>query len=99
MTAMLMLLFVPTHLKAETKKDEAAVSITKTDEPADADALVIRLNDIKAMDKTGLTSIEKRELRREVRSIEATLNEMGGGVVVISAGSLLIIILLIIILL
>lgn len=50
------------------------------------------------MDKSDLKSSEKRELRKEVRSIKQQLHEMGGYVYV-SAGAVLLIVLLLIILL
>jgi len=56
--------------------------------------LLLRLNEIKAMDKSNMTSSEKRVLRVEVRSIQREYRHYGG--VYISVGTVLIIILLII---
>ena len=50
------------------------------------------------MDKTALKSAEKRELRKEVRSIKKEISNLGGGVY-ISVGAIIIILLLLIILL
>lgn len=57
-----------------------------------------RLDEIRAMDFSTLNSAEKRQLRRELRSIKGQLNELNGGVLYISGGTLLILILLLILL-
>mgnify|MGYP001585968165 CR=1 FL=1 len=65
---------------------------------ADAQKLISRLDEIKAMDASSLTRKQKRELRHEVNAINETLHTNNGGVYV-SVGALIIIILLLIILL
>jgi hypothetical protein len=60
--------------------------------------LMLRLNEIKVMDKTNLTSKQKRELRREVKTISKTMKTTGNGVY-ISTGAIIIVIILLIILL
>ncbi len=72
-------------------KTEAAMS-------AEAEVLITRLKEIESMDKKALTRLEKKELRREVKSIKAQLADLGGGVY-ISVGAIIIILLLVIILL
>ena len=67
-----------------------------TDEVA-AKALVDRLEEIKAMDRSELSSVEKKALRQETKSIKKELKAMGGGVYV-SAGAVIIILLLLILL-
>ncbi len=64
----------------------------------EADALLIRLNEINSIDKSNLKSSEKKALRKEVRSIKQQIRAIGGGVY-ISVGSLILIALLLIILL
>lgn len=71
---------------------------TTTPESARAEELVNRLEEIKAMDTKSLSRAEKRELRKEVRSIEKEMKTMNGGGVYISVGALLVIIILILIL-
>ncbi len=63
-----------------------------------ASVLITRLNEIDAMDKSVLSGPEKKQLRKEVRTIKSTLNEMGEGVY-LSVGGIIIIILLLILLL
>jgi hypothetical protein len=67
-------------------------------EASSANALLLRLDEIKSLSKTNLSSPEKRELRKEVRSIRQQLTTLGGGIY-ISAGALIVIVILLIILL
>jgi hypothetical protein len=62
-----------------------------------ATTLKNRLEEIKAMDKTELSSTEKRALRKEVRSIKKELAAVSGGVY-LSIGAIILIVLLIILL-
>lgn len=66
--------------------------------PAEVKVLLNRLDEIKAMDKSELSSSEKKELRKEVRAIKAELKSTGNGVY-LSVGAIIIIILLLILLL
>lgn len=77
--------------EAITPKNEAA-------SPVETHKLISRLEEIDSMEKKGLTTAEKKELRKEVRSIKEELRRLGGGVY-ISVGAILIILLLLIILL
>jgi hypothetical protein len=94
MIACLSLTFVPGQSMAAA----TATSTTITTESAAASALVSRLHEIKAMDISNMSSSEKKGLRKEVRSIQAQLSDIGGGVY-ISAGALILIVILLIILL
>ncbi|RYU97212.1 hypothetical protein [Emticicia agri] len=60
-------------------------------------AILSRLEEIKAMDKSEMTAKEKRELRKEVRALKTQAAQLGGGVY-ISAGALIVILLLILLL-
>jgi hypothetical protein len=99
MATLMMLSFAPNNLKAEgdVKKAPAATSLTEA--PVDGSVLIARLNVIKEMDMSDLSSVQKRQLRKEVRSIETTLNKLEGGYVYIGGGSLLLIILILILIL
>ncbi|HEY0046530.1 MAG TPA: hypothetical protein VGB44_07460 [Flavobacterium sp.] len=59
--------------------------------------LLIRLDEIKAMDKSEMTKTEKKELRKEVREIKSELRTTSNGVY-LSVGAIIIIILLLILL-
>ena len=95
MTACLSLTFIPVQLHAASS---AATTTVVTSTSAEAEVLLTRLNTINAMDKSNLTSSEKKHLRVEVRSIKSQLKDIGGGVY-LSAGAIILVIILLIILL
>jgi hypothetical protein len=95
LAAMLLFAFIPTQLIAGTKTEPAT---TKTIESEEARAIINRLNEIKAMDKSTLTPSEKKVLRKEVKESKKKMQRIGGGVY-LSVGAIIIIILLLIILL
>ena len=101
MTVILTLTIIPVQTFASTSVNTPAF-VTKTKgatekESAEAKALLNRLNEIKAMDKTKLKSNEKKNLHKEVKSIKRRLKDISGGLY-ISAGTLIIILILLIIL-
>ncbi|MEO8765873.1 MAG: hypothetical protein ABI416_16345 [Ginsengibacter sp.] len=65
---------------------------------AQAQQLVSRLREIRDMDKTNLTSSEKRALRKEVREMKKEVRKNQNGIY-LSVGAIIIIILLLILLL
>ena len=97
-TAFLLLSIVPTLLKAGTATITVPMDSIKTIESSEIKTLTARLDEINAMDKSKLRGPEKRELRKEARSIKSSMAAQGGGVY-ISVGALLIVILLLILLL
>ena len=98
MMAFLFLTFSPMQIKATTVSAIGTTAPTKTAEQIQADALMSRLKEIKEMDKSNLTSNEKKQLRQETRAIKKNLKDIGQGVY-LSAGAIIIIILLLILLL
>lgn len=100
MAIFLSLTFYPGNSVASTKKpaSPSSVVITNPADEAKVKTLELRLTEIKDMDISALNSAEKRELRKEVRSIKKQISELGGGVY-ISVGAIIIILLLVIILL
>lgn len=60
--------------------------------------LLQRLEEIKNLDKSGLSRTEKKDLRKEVRGIRKEMKKMSGGVY-LSVGAIIIIILLLILIL
>ncbi|MCB9037867.1 MAG: hypothetical protein H6557_14725 [Lewinellaceae bacterium] len=98
MIVFMLLSFVPTQLSAVTGKTTTSVPSNKPVESAEAKVLLNRLEEIDAMDKSELSAPEKKELRKEVRSIKKELRDISGGVY-LSVGAVIIIILLLILLL
>ena len=97
-TAILFLLASPYQSQSKeiikgTIEQTTATNVTTQDE-----SLLLRLNEINEMDKSELKSSEKRELRKEVRTIKHKLEHNHGGIY-ISVGAAIIIVLLLIILL
>jgi predicted PurR-regulated permease PerM len=72
-------------------------SAAKNENPR-AQQLIQRLEDIRGMNKSELTRMEKKSLRKEVKEIKKEMKTMSGGVY-LSVGAILIVILLLILLL
>ncbi len=98
MTILLLVSLNPMPLKATVQTDPVAVVISKPVRSIDVNVFAAKLNEIKLMDKSNLTQSEKRQLRKESRSIKKYFKAVSGGVY-ISAGALIIILLLVILLL
>jgi hypothetical protein len=62
--------------------------------PAEVRIMLDRLHELKEMDKSGLTRIEKKALRKEARAIKSALRTTGNGIY-LSVGALLVIIIII----
>lgn len=93
MAAILSFTFIPTETQATSAKTEIAT----TSGAARAQVLLNRVEEIRVMNKTNLSPAEKKELRKELRSIREQLKDVSGGVY-ISAGALIVILILLIIL-
>ncbi len=91
------LLLITTQARAENKQVATAMVVTYDSDKELANSLIGRLNEINAMDKSELNSSEKKQLRKEVRGIKSSLNQLGEGVY-LSVGALIIILLLLILL-
>lgn len=97
-TAFLLLTLTPTPLKAITGTDPTTATTTKSVNSKEADALLVRLAEIKALDKSNMSFSEKKQLRKETRAIKSQLKAIGGGVY-LSVGAIIVILLLLILLL
>ena len=104
----ILLVIVPAHLRASTEPAPSAVVSAKPVVNMDVSVMISRVEAIKAMDKSELTSTEKKELRKELRAIKSNLQASGkaepaatsgGGGVYLSVGAIIIIILLLILIL
>lgn len=100
---MILSLGVSTAFAAETeknRKNEAAIPDKKENKLSEEELnrMTRRVEEIRDMDKSDLTAKEKKELRKELRSMKENVKE-AGGYIYIGAGTLLVIILLVILLL
>ena len=90
--------FIPqTVLGASVNATSMPISDPK-EVPAEVKVQLERLKEIKAMDKSQMTSSEKKALRKEVKTIRASLRDGNGGIY-LSIGAIIIIVLLLILLL
>lgn len=96
MAIVLSLTFFPIQSNAATTAVPSSLGTPKPAESAEAKTLLLRLNEINSMDKSKLKSADKKNLRKEVKSINHKLSELGGGVY-LSAGALVLILVLLII--
>jgi hypothetical protein len=103
-----LLSIVPTQLIASAETTPSPVVSTNAVVNKDVSVLISRVEAIKAMDKSEMTSSEKKELRKELRAIKGNLQAAskaepaatsGGGGVYLSVGAIIIIILLLILIL
>jgi predicted PurR-regulated permease PerM len=91
---LMLLIAAPSMAKASNENSTP----NNTMNEAELKSLVNRLEEIKSMDKSDLNSLEKKELRKEIRSINKDLKTNAGGVY-LSVGAILVVILLLILLL
>jgi hypothetical protein len=99
MATFLSVAFIPVHASAtnDPVKTSTAPAPLSPVEAAKVITLESRLKEIDAMEKSDLDKSEKKELRKEVKSIKHELNAIGDGVY-ISAGALILILILVILL-
>jgi hypothetical protein len=98
MVIFLSLTFIPLSSRAATIAEPSSLVDPKKAESAEATTLLLRLNEIKAKDKSSLKSSEKKDLRKEVRTINHRLKTIGGGVY-LSAGAVILLVILLVVLL
>ena len=98
LATMLSLTFIPIQANAMVPDEPSALVDPKPAEAAEVKVLELRINEINNMDKSKMTAAEKKTLRKEVKSINHKLRDLGGGVY-ISVGALILILILLIVLL
>jgi predicted Mrr-cat superfamily restriction endonuclease len=107
-TAFMLLLFNSGPLKAEDEANKTPIATSNTTvNSARTEAMEVRLNEIKAMDNSMLSSSEKKELRKETRTIKSEMKsdkksayiEGGHGGLYVSVGAAILIVLLLVLLL
>ena len=96
--AMIAILFAPGDSIAQQPTSTRTENLENPHCSQEVEDLYVRLDEIDQMDKSDLPRSEKKALRKEVKSIQQRLEELGNGVY-ISAGALILILILLIILL
>lgn len=94
MIMLMSLSILPTNLLANTPEP----TLVTKEMPAEVKVMLNRLEEIKKMDRSELTSSERKELRKEVRAIKTNLKASGNGIY-LSIGAIIIIILVLILIL
>lgn len=89
----LMVLMVSLGTISLANASESTVTPPTTEIPAEVTVMLNRLEEIKDMDKSALTRMEKKDLRKEVRAIKTEIRSSGNGLY-ISAGAIIIILLI-----
>jgi hypothetical protein len=93
----LLLAFQPLQLNAaKTNTAPSGLTDPSPSESKKARILLVRLNEINDMDKSELNPVEKKALRKEVRSIRYDMKNIGGGVYISFGAAILIVFLLIV---
>ena len=98
MAACLSMTFLPLQSSAATVAEPSSLAEPTPAESAEAKSLLLRLDEINKMDKSKMDSSEKKDLRKEVKSIKHNLKAIGSGVYLSGAAVILIVILLIVLL-
>lgn len=97
-TAMLLLTMIPAQAADIAKPTTSTTVSTNEVESAEVKAMISRIDEIRAMDKSAMSSSEKKELRKEMRQMKNTVNHSHGSTVYISGGLIVLIVVLIILL-
>lgn len=90
---LLLLLTLPGMSLAANEPNKAVATTAAPLEAAEVNTLMLRLDEINAMDKSDLSTSEKKALRKEVKSIR---DRLATGGVYVSVGAIIIIALLLI---
>ena len=90
--------FFPSPLMANEGKVTDSLTLVQPIDSTNSKELLARLEEIKAMDMSAMSRVEKKELRNEVRETKKLLRDNEGGIY-LSVGAIIIIVLLLIILL
>lgn len=93
----LLLVVAPAHVRASADPRPLSMPSSVPVESPEVRTMLNRLAEIDAMDKSTLSRVEKKALRKEVRNIEKDIKSNGG--VYLSVGALLLVIILLIVLL
>ncbi|MFZ0282308.1 MAG: hypothetical protein WAL29_11690 [Bacteroidales bacterium] len=97
--AFLSITFLPVQSAEVNKEKPAALApAPKPADEAEARILISRLNEIDSMDKSKMNSSEKKNLRKEVKSIKSKLSDISGGIYISGAAIIVILVLLLILL-
>ncbi|MFC6103398.1 MAG: hypothetical protein ACRDE7_06120 [Sphingobacterium sp.] len=84
---------------ASTEKNSKKIELSEEEVAKRIGEMRKRVEEIKAIDKSTLTKIERKALRKELREMNKKARAMGSGGVYLSVGAIIIIILVLILIL
>jgi hypothetical protein len=93
-TALMLVTLTPIQSVAEKKP--ASISLTGKESP-ELKAIITRVNEINAMDRSTMSRSERKEIRKELRALKKAAHKHDGGGVYVSAGFIILVLVLIII--
>jgi predicted PurR-regulated permease PerM len=96
LTLVMIVIMSPVQASEITRPVTTSALSTTDFETAEIKALIARVDEIKAMDKSSLSSSERKALRKEMRQMKRTVNHTHGSTVYVSGGLILLIVLVII---
>jgi hypothetical protein len=99
MTMVMLVMISCSSLFAGSNPSASVPPVTTSSVPVDMTPVLARLNEIKAMDMSTMSAKERKELRREVRTIREQVKAADSQGVYLSLGAILIIILLLVLIL
>jgi hypothetical protein len=99
--ALLMIFSLSASTAFAGKSDSKATTPVATENKLSAEEvnrLKTRVEEIRSLDKSEMTVLEKRELRKESKSIKENVRRDGGGYIYLGGGTLLLVLVLILLL-
>ncbi len=96
-TALVLLLSVPVLTHAAAEPVSTTIPLNKSGKSS-TQGISTRLDEIRAIDKSTLSSSEKKALREEARVLKKQPNDLSNGVYISAGGVILVIVLLILLL-
>ncbi|GAA4803939.1 hypothetical protein GCM10023231_36260 [Olivibacter ginsenosidimutans] len=87
----------PAH--AASKKHPKKIEVSEEEAARQISEMKNRVEEIKAMDKSKLTKVERKALKKELREMNKRARALGSGGVYLSVGAIIIIILVLILIL
>ena len=108
MAVFVIIIYFPNLVMGETEQASAAVVATSLVATVDASVLTARVEAIKAMDFSALNASERKELRKELRTIKTDLKKSntrdeyathGNGGIYLSVGAIILIVVLLLVVL
>lgn len=97
--AVILMLSFSVHGALAANRNASFEYLTTEQKAMHIEQITKRVKEIKSMDKSQLSPVERKSLRNELRSMQKQARDIGSGGIILTVGSLLVVILLLILLL